>query len=140
MKKIILFIVIINLISCTKGDMETTTDLIIENNSGHSLEYTVYSNNGTIIDSQAIENNNQKKYKYTDKGDMGLNFFPFKSADSVVVIFDGTYSITHYKHNNIQNGSQRTILDLNNWNKLKDDNRYFKYRYIFTENEFNEAN
>jgi len=76
MKKIIFFIAIINLISCTKGDKETTTELIIENNSGHSIEYTVYSNNGTIIDSQAIENNNQKIYKYTDKGDMGLIFTP----------------------------------------------------------------
>ncbi|VAW29544.1 hypothetical protein MNBD_BACTEROID07-1474 [hydrothermal vent metagenome] len=60
-----------------------------------------------------------------------------ETTDSVMVIFDNTHSIMHYKNEN--SGASRSILNLDNWEKLEKQKYYYKYEYKFNENDYNEA-
>jgi len=132
MKKVIYILFPILLSSCIK-DYWTREELIIKNRSNHTVELKVYSGNKNIYQiaipiqsDKAIDNSNMGKNEFM--------FFPFKIADSVIVNYDNTYNITHYR-TGMSNGSSRTILLLENWKKnIHDTYKNYEYEYSI-ENE-----
>jgi len=123
--------------SCIKDPPEAITELKINNNSNHLIEGKVYVNNN-IIEHFNLQAESTRIIK-TDGGKGGnFSFEPFENADSVVVVYDNTYSITHYK-DNTQNGASKSILKLSNWVKLKEEKYYWEYQYTFNEDDYNEA-
>ena len=127
MKKLILNIILISLLSCTK-DYWTSEKLIIKNFSNHTIELNVYSGNKNIYQ-LIIPNDLNKIIDNSDYGRRGFSFFPFKHADSVIVNYDNSYSVTYYRSNN---GSIKSILLLENWKKIiNKTNENYEYEYSF---------
>jgi len=131
----IIFFVPIIFTSCIKDPPEAITDLIIKNNTKHSIHLKIFLSKNPLeyqinkLDSIEIKNNGGKGGKFL--------FWPFKTTDSVMVIFDNVHSIMHYK--NESSGASRSILNLDNWEKLEEYKYYYKYEYKFNENDYNEA-
>ncbi len=131
----IIFFVPIIFTSCTKDHPEAITDLIIKNNTGHSIHLKIFLSKNPLeyqinkLDSTEIKNNGGKGG--------GFLFWPFETSDSVMVTFDNIHSIMHYKNEN--SGAIRSILNFDNWEKLKKQKYYYKYEYKFNKNDYNEA-
>jgi len=123
--------------SCIKDPPEAITELKINNNSNHIIEGKVYVNNNIIEHFNLHTESIRIMKTYGGKGG-NFSFEPFENADSVVVIYDNTYSITHYKYNTL-NGASKSILKLSNWVKLKEEKYYWEYQFTLDENDYNEA-
>jgi len=131
----IIFFVPIIFTSCTKDPPEAITDLTIKNNTEHSIHLKIFLSKNPL----EYQINKQDSIKIKNNGGKGGNFlfWPFETTDSVMVIFDNVHSIMHYKNEN--SGASRSILNLDNWEKLEKHKYYYKYEYIFNVNDYNEA-
>jgi len=126
-KVIIISIVLLSIISCRK-EYWTSEKLIIKNFTSHTIELSVYSGNKSIYHIM-IPNDSRKVIDNSDYGKKEFSFFPFKHADSVIVNYDNSYNIIHYRSNN---GSVKSILLIENWKKIINKiNEDYEYEYIF---------
>jgi len=126
-KVIIIGIALLSIISCRK-EYWTREELIIKNFTNHSIELNVYSGNKNIYQLM-IPNTSEKVIDNSNYGKNEFSFFPFKHADSVIVNYDNSYNVIHYKSNT---GSVKSILLLENWKKIINKiNEDYEYEYIF---------
>ena len=132
-KYIIITFLIFSFHSCVE-DPDTLTEHFIINNSMQEIRLYFYKV-GDIQDSVYIESNEFKKYKYSFRGIIKRPP-PFYS-DSVTVAFNDTTIITHY---NISNSIiQRNILLEASWAGGAIDDYIYRYEYVFTDADYEEA-
>jgi len=139
MKKLIVLLTSIILLtnSCIKDPPEAITKLIITKDTNHSIHLSAFFN-GQIVKEIILDTNNSDTI--TNNGGKGgsFSFFPFDDVDSVRIIFDNQYTTMHYRGNH-PNNATRNILDLSNWEKIKELNYYFEYKYLLKDFDYNEA-
>jgi len=131
-KYIIIAFSVFTLYSCTE-DPETQTEHYIINNSNQEISLRFYKV-GDIQDSVYIESDAFIKYTYSFRG-IVKRPPPFYS-DSVTVAFNDTTIITHYNSNSI---IDRNILVETSWTGGEIDEYQYKYEYIFTDEDYEEA-
>jgi len=142
MKRIIILIIFIGFMvsSCGTGEPETRTEFIIENISSYKVELTVfdagmpnqYSKDATFL----LNPNSDVSHYYITDGENQPYTSPFSgSADSAYIVFDDTLQIIYrYGDSNLRN-----ILDISNWDEVIESDTYFKYIYIITNDDYNNA-
>ena len=86
-----------------------------------------------------IAKNVEKNIDNSNYGKNKFRFFPFMASDSVIVIYDNTYRIAHYRPNRLK-GASKSILDIHNWKEIEYKEREsYKYIYVFDNESYNEA-
>jgi len=103
---IMIFSLIFILSSCIKEPPDFTGKYIIQNNSNHLIQINLYLYN-EIKDSIILPINNYKEYTYSNRG--GIPEPPPFSADSLMVTYDDSITIIHYKYQQ-QNVSRSLLL------------------------------
>jgi len=142
MKKLIIVIFFINILMLSCGTKEETrTEFIIKNNSSHNAELTVYDaqmpNQNPKDVTFKLDNNSEISYYYVIEGENGpFNDYPLgATADSACVIFNDNLQII-YRNNDL---NPRNILDISSWDEVIESDTYFKYIYIITNDDYNNA-
>lgn len=139
--------------SCNKDRITISSSLVV-NQSGHAITVNAYREGVIQPQLSATLNTGETREIYRDleKGSsQGAGypvFAPF--ADSIVVTFDNTYSIAHYKISPIGNRpkfypftSARNLYNGLAWSKTQsqdeNDRKKFEFRFTFTETDYNDA-
>ncbi len=120
-----------------KDPPEAITKLIIAKDTNHLIQVLVYYN-GRIIKEVVLDVSQIDTITNNDGDGGGFSFFPFDEADSVRVTFDNQHVTMHYRGNH-PNNTARNILDLSNWEKIKEAKYRFEYKYLFTDADYLEA-
>lgn len=127
------FILVLN--SCIKEPYETTGLYIIKNNSSQKIKINIY-NNTIISDSFVLYDAEIKEYKLSGRG--GVSTPPPFSGDSVVVCYGDNIKITHLRIDNI-NIPKNNIYYTKSWTGGQVSKYEYKYEYIFTNEDYQEA-
>ena len=146
----ILIICLVFFSSCKKMvEQHTVSNAYVINHSAHEIEIRPIHKGiihlPTIIKLKPLDSIQVANYMVLGKGTIRTGFDSkyFTSADSVIVIFDGMHTITHYIHpplsyalNHYEYSSTRNIFNLNSWEArtinetdISVTNEY-KYRFI----------
>lgn len=158
MKKTLLstlsFVIAFIFSSCTKESI-TIYYAYLKNKSTHQIQIKPYSL-GTVVTANIITLTPDQEIKIADGTDRGIQINGgfsspnFSNADSLVVIFDGLYSITHYFKNPVStalkyylNTSTRNLGNKNSYVLVGEDlskhRRKNSYYYDFTEQDYLDA-
>lgn len=156
MKIFILFILFIALLftGCTK---ETVTFYYayLKNKSVHQIQIKPYSF-GAVVSANIISLSPNQEIKISDDGflrgiatNSGFGSKYFSGVDSLIVIFDGLYSVTHYFVNPTSlaakyylNTSTRNIGNKDSYVLIGEDSKHSRnnsYYYDFIEQDFLDA-
>ncbi len=152
--KQIFYLILIVFTGCIK---ETSTNYYayLNNKTTHKIEITPYRL-GSVVTSKILVLNANVNKEITNgagrglNGNVGFTSANFAGMDSVKVIFDNTYVITHYFNTSFSFFSKFYLYDslrnLDNYksyfftsNDLSKVKRENKYVYIFTEQDYLDA-
>lgn len=129
-----ILVTILLLLNSCKGDPATATYNTIINNSNHEIKILV-DFDYQIYDSIMIPIKNHKEYSTIKRGgSTGIGVFV---GDSVIVVFDDSISITHYSQN--PQDISRNLYYEENWPGGEVDEYEYRYEYIFTDADYQEA-
>ncbi|MCK4662901.1 MAG: hypothetical protein KAT68_08555 [Bacteroidales bacterium] len=134
MKKILIFFLTSIIIYSSCKDKVTTTCYSIINNSDHKIALKMF-NAGNIIDSLFLIKNDFKDYHYSYRGKGEP--MPFFFGDSIDVVYDDTIAIIHTRLN-LQLPSKNLLL-MEDFSGGEIGDYEYKYEFIFTETDYNEA-
>jgi len=135
MKKFVFFIPLFLLYGCPQSiDVIPESKLIYRNETQVKIKGDYYYNN---FSSEGFSLKEQDDSTYEFKGIIELERY-LQKYDSVVVFYNDTISITHYKDTTL-GGASKSILIPANWEIQKKTNNYVEYRYTFTEADYQEA-
>ena len=148
------FIVTVFLGACTKEKI-TLYHANLKNNTTHKIEIKPYFNGTTSIDKivTLMPNETHEIANGFDRGIVGNAGFTsrtFSGSDSIIVIFDNIYSITHYFNSPVFLSkkfyfltSNRNIYNKDNYlysyNDLSKNKRESNYVYEFIDQDYLDA-
>lgn len=155
MKKLVCILLILGTYSSCNKEKQTFTDLNLQNTTTHKIELIPYKN-GVEYNVGKITLNASTELKVTTYFSRGISNIPIvfpdylDATDSIHVIFDATYSITHYLKAPIKFSSKfyspsssRNLGNINNYQQtiLSDskNTRNWLLKYVFTEQDYLDA-
>lgn len=151
MRQLIIFIFLFA--SCSK-EKATISETIFRNKTGHEIEVTIYEDDGApdTVNSFSLSASDVKKALSIRGGGIGegVTFGQLIGGDSIVVTFDGMYSIVHYRPSPVGSNpknypfeSNRNIFNRNSYEqKLKTNRKLLRewdFIYTFTEQDYMDA-
>lgn len=156
MKRIIFLLSMVTTLVCCTKEKETITSLIIHNNSSKNIEIMPYRNGG-IYTPGRLSIPSGSGHSFPSHASRGISKVPvvFPSyldmTDSIVVVFDGTYRITHLLHDStttypIKHYLKTSVRNLGNLDSYisvitsdKKHKRFFEVKYTFTQQDYLDA-
>jgi hypothetical protein len=135
MKKILLIIAVIIIAnSCIKETPEIYGYYTITNQYENEIELKLF-NNGIYSDSLNIATDENIEYTFYDKA--GIPQPPPFIADSLLVIFNDSVSVMHYR--NEEQLVERSLLLDESWTELNVNEYEYRFDYVFSEDDYLEA-
>lgn len=122
--------------NCVGGDPITVVETVVVNNSDVHLDYITYN--------YSLANQNDtipitKGNEYRTKGGDESGYFVFPSgADSVRIIFNRNKQITYHYYSENDKRDRNPLFSDTYEKELVNDN-YYRYTYIFTNEDYNNA-
>ncbi len=128
-----LFIVLF-LNSCICRYPVTSSKYVLNNNSEHLITIYTYKSD-TISNTIILSTGDTKEYSFAEES--SFNSLLLSWGDSLLVTFDDTISIKHYRTN--EQVSQRPLFFRESWTGGLVNEHKEHYNYIFTESDYQEA-
>jgi len=151
--KILVALLVLFLAACNKEE-NTFTDTYFTNATQHTIKVTVFMGAATVQSmSFGLGPNEKKKVYYNNTRGLGRGVsygYINSPMDSIVVAFDTTHTITHYKANLIGSNPKHYLYesDRNIYNdksyamtvtKSTDTQKSVEFLYTFTEQDYLDA-
>jgi hypothetical protein len=155
MTRLLLLVIVCVLSGCTKEDT-TLSYAKLYNNSGVKIEVTLFSSgmplNEYLVRLAPNDSIEVSTNEYMGKGksnDPGFNNAYFSISDSVIVTFNDSFTITHYRDTPLVTAAKyylpshsRCLLNIKNWAHSSEETKHVatsRYQYAFTEQDYLDA-
>ena len=117
-----------------KVDVIPESKLIYLNETPAKIKGYYYYNNHSSVH---FTINAHSEFVRKFEGKLNLQDYLYQ-YDSMVVFYDDTIRITHYK-DTMQGGARHSILVPENWEIVEETENYREYRFTFTEEDYREV-
>jgi hypothetical protein len=141
MKQFTILIITTLMVYSCEPEQESSAHLFIKNISSHNVELTVFNawlpNQNSKDTTFVLARNSEISYYFKVDGELfNFSILPFGgTADSAYLVFNDNLRVIYRRDDlNIRN-----ILDISNWDEVKESDTYFKYTYLITDDDYETA-